>query len=172
MSNLLKLVQIAKRDLAMEDDSYRDVLEQCTGKRSAKGLNDIQLTKVLDRMKSLGFKPKRKPQARAPEVTKIRAIWHTMHKQGFIRNANDVAIDAYVKRMTTASNGRGIEKAVWLKSAQAAEVLEALKKWHYRLMAEVITKSGGRIPSNNDCTGPAGYELLAEHYASNYYKTG
>ncbi|CAA6687584.1 Unannotated, partial [Lentimonas sp. CC6] len=28
-----------------------------------------------------------------------------MHKQGFIRNANDVAIDAYVKRMTTASNG-------------------------------------------------------------------
>ncbi|WP_244652151.1 phage protein GemA/Gp16 family protein, partial [Lentimonas sp. CC6] len=56
MSNLLKLVQIAKRDLAMEDDSYRDVLEQCTGKRSAKGLNDIQLTKVLDRMKALGFK--------------------------------------------------------------------------------------------------------------------
>ncbi|CAA6680313.1 regulatory protein GemA, partial [Lentimonas sp. CC4] len=121
-------------------------------------------------MKALGFKPKRKPQARAPEVAKIRAIWRTMHKQGFIRNANDVAIDAYVKRMTTASNGRGIEKAVWLKSAQAAEVLEALKKWHYRLMAEVITKSGGRIPSNNDCTGPAGYELLAEHYASNYYK--
>ncbi|MFA0057019.1 gp16 family protein [Vibrio echinoideorum] len=172
MSNLLKLVQIAKRDLAMEDDSYRDVLEQCTGKRSAKGLNDIQLTKVLGRMKALGFKPKRKPQARASEVAKIRAIWRTMHKQGFIRNANDVAIDAYVKRMTTASNGRGIEKAIWLKSAQAAEVLEALKKWHYRLMAEVITKSGGRIPSNNDCTGPAGYELLAEHYASNYYKTG
>ncbi|MFA0199077.1 gp16 family protein [Vibrio atlanticus] len=172
MSNLLKLVQIAKRDLAMEDDSYRDVLEQCTGKRSAKGLNDIQLTKVLDRMKALGFKPKRKPQARAPEVAKIGAIWRTMHKQGFIHNANDFAIDAYVKRMTTASNGRGIEKAVWLKSAQAAEVLEALKKWHYRLMAEVITKSGGSIPSNNDCTGPAGYELLAEHYASYYYKTG
>lgn len=159
MSNLLKLVQIAKRDLAMEDDSYRDVLEQCTGKRSAKGLNDIQLTKVLDRMKALGFKPKRKPQERAPEVAKIRAIWRTMHKQGFIRNANDVAIDAYVKRMTTASNGRGIEKAVWLKSAQAAEVLEALKKWHYRLPTEVITKSGGRIPSNNDCT----YQLVTNY---------
>lgn len=170
MSNLLKLVQIAKRDLAMEDDSYRDVLEQCTGKRSAKGLNDIQLTKVLDRMKALGFKPKRKPQARAPEVAKIRAIWRTMHKQGFIRNANDVAIDAYVKRMTTASNGRGIEKAVWLKSAQAAEVLEALKKWHYRLMKEDILSQDGRIPMNNDCTGPAGYELLADYYIEKYYK--
>lgn len=172
MSNLLKLVQIAKRDLAMEDDSYRDVLEQCTGKRSAKGLNDIQLTKVLDRMKALGFKPKRKPQARAPEVAKIRAIWRTMHKQGFIRNANDVAIDAYVKRMTTASNGRGIEKAVWLKSTQAAEVLEALKKWHYRLMKEDILSQDGRIPMNDQCTGDAGYDKLAEYYASNYYKTG
>ncbi|WP_135381038.1 gp16 family protein [Vibrio tasmaniensis] len=170
MSNLLKLVQIAKRDLAMEDDSYRDVLEQCTGKRSAKGLNDIQLTKVLERMKSLGFKPKRKPQARAPEVAKIRAIWRTMHKQGFIRNANDVAIDAYVKRMTTASNGRGIEKAVWLKSTQAAEVLEALKKWHYRLMKEDILSQDGRIPMNDQNTGPAGYELLADYYIEKYYK--
>ncbi|MEZ8869524.1 gp16 family protein [Vibrio sp. 10N.247.310.56] len=172
MSNLLKLIQIAKRDLAMEDDSYRDVLEQCTGKRSAKGLNDIQLAKVLDRMKALGFKPKRKPQARAPEVAKIRAIWRTMHKQGFIRNGNDVAIDAYVKRMTTASNGRGIAKAAWLKSAQAADVLESLKKWHYRLMTEVITKSGYRIPLNDARTGPAGYDRIAEFYESKCYKPG
>jgi phage gp16-like protein len=164
MSNLLKLVQIAKRNLAMEDDSYRDVLEQCTGKRSAKGLNDIQLTKVLDRMKALGFKPKRKPHPRAEEVTKIRAIWRTMHAQGFVRNANDFALDAYVKRMTKTNNGQGVERANWLKSEQAAEVLEALKKWHYRLMRDAILEKGGRIPANDQCTGPAGYDKLAVYY--------
>ncbi len=171
MSNLLKLIQIGKRDLAMEDDSYRDVLEQCTGKRSAKGLNDIQLTKVLDRMKALGFKPKRKSQPRAPEVTKIRAIWRTMHKQGFVRNANDSALDQYVKRMTARANGKGVERAVWLKPYQAADVLESLKMWHSRLMCESIISQGGKVPQNDTCTANAGYDTIAAYYVERYYQT-
>ena len=172
MSNLLKLVQIGKRELALEDDMYRDMLQQTVGQRSAKNLSEWQLSKVLDHMKALGFKPKpstkTKKPPRAPEVAKIRAIWITMHKQGFVRNGSDAAIDAYVRRMTTRNNGRGIDKAEWLKSQQAAWVLESLKKWHYRLMSEVIVSKEGRIPTNNDCTGPAGYDMLARYYKENY----
>lgn len=175
MSNLLKLIQIGKRDLVMDDDVYRDMLEQETGQRSAKNLSQWQLSKVLERMKALGFKPKHKSnkngKPRAPEVGKIKAIWITMHKQGFVRNGRDAAIDAYVRRMTTRMNGRGIERANWLKSHQAAEVLESLKKWHYRLMAEAITSKGGRLPTDDDCTGPAGYSKLAIFYEDNYQKT-
>ncbi|OEE42313.1 gp16 family protein [Vibrio anguillarum] len=166
MSNLLKIVQIAKRELNMDDDTYRDILEQVTGQRSSRGLNDFKLGKVVDKMKALGFKPKHKPRPRAEEVTKIRAIWRTMHKQGFVRNANDHAIDAYVKRMTSQSNGKGVERANWLRPEQAAEVLESLKKWHYRLMKEAILAQGGRIPMNDQCTGEAGYDKLAWYYAN------
>lgn len=168
MSNLLKLVQIGKRDLALDDDMYRDMLEQTVGVRSAKNLSQWQLSKVLDHMKGLGFKPKHKPRPRAEEVTKLKAIWITMHQQGFVRNGSDAAIDAYVRRMTTRMNGRGVERANWLKSHQAAEVLESLKKWHYRLMCEAIISKGDRIPRNADNTGHVGYAKLAAYYKENY----
>ncbi len=171
MSNLLKLVQIGKRDLAMDDDTYRAMLENLTGQRSAKNLSQLQLSKVLDHLKRLGFAPKAKkpqPKAKALEVAKLRAIWITMHKQGFVRNGTDAALDAYVRRMTTHSNGRGIDKAIWLKPYQAAEVLESLKKWHYRLMRDAIIAKGGKMPKNDRLTGEAGYDKLSDFYEENY----
>ncbi|EMF7386089.1 regulatory protein GemA [Vibrio parahaemolyticus] len=169
MSNLLKLVQIGKRELAMDDDTYRAMLVNITGQNSAKNLSQWQLSKVLDHLKGLGFKPKqKKPQPKALEVTKIKAIWITMHKQGFVRNGSDAAIDAYVRRMTTRSNGRGIERAMWLKPYQAAEVLESLKNWHFRCMCDAILKKGGTIPTNESCTGYVGYDKLVKVYEKHF----
>ncbi len=170
-SNLLKLVQIGKRELCMDDSAYREMLNGITGQRSSKNLSQWQLSKVLDRLKELGFKPKplkKKPYPKALEVTKIRAIWITMHKQGFIRNGSDAAIDAYVRRMTVSYNGRGIEKANWLKPHLAAEVLESLKQWHHRLMCEAIISKGGKVPQNDDGNGPAGYDKLSSYYEENF----
>lgn len=170
MSNALKLVHIGRRDLGLDDDMYRDLLEQITGKRSAKGQSDVQLNAVVAEMKRRGFKPKRsnRPKARAAEVAKIRAIWLTMFDQGFVRSNTDVAINTYVKRMTKTGNGQGVDRAEWLKPEQASMVLEALKKWHYRCMADAIVASGGRIPPNDKLTAPAGYDKLAGHYEEFY----
>ncbi|HGS4460691.1 TPA: gp16 family protein [Vibrio metschnikovii] len=171
MSKLLKLVQIGKRELQMSDETYRNLLQDITGQRSSRGLNDFKLSKVVDRMKQMGFVPiskanqKPKPRrVRASEAEKIRAIWITMSKQGFLRNGSDQALDAYVKRMTSKINGIGVEQLSWLNSDQAYYVLEALKRWHYRLMKDAILAAGGRIPSNDQCTGPAGYDKLAAYY--------
>ena len=170
MSKLLQLIQIGKRDLALDDDMYRDMLEKTVGVRSAKNLSQWQLSKVLDHMKGLGFKPKKssKPKPRAPEVAKIKAIWITMHEQGFIRNGSDKAIDSYVKRMTSKTNSAGVACAAWLKSNQAAEVLESLKAWHFRSMCDAILNKGGNIPTNDARTGYVGYDKLAKHYKEKY----
>ena len=173
MSNLLKLVQIGKRELSMDDDTYREMLNNITGQRSSKNLSQWQLSKVLDHLKGLGFKPKQKKaqnQPKALEVTKIKAIWITMHKQGFIRNGSDSAIDAYVRRMTTQSNGRGVDRAIWLKPYQASEVLESLKQWHHRLMCEAIISKGGKVPQNDDGNGPVGYDQLSWFYENYFFK--
>lgn len=172
MSNALKLVQIGKRDLQLDDDMYRNLLEQITGARSAKGLSEVQLNAVVDAMKQRGFKPKAsRPKARAAEVAKIRVIWLVMFEQGFVRSKTEVALNTYVKRMTKTSNGQGVDRIEWLTSEKAAQVLEALKKWHYRCMTDAIVARGRRVPLNDKLTGPAGYEKLAAHFEEFYCGT-
>ncbi|MCO7025100.1 regulatory protein GemA [Vibrio paracholerae] len=173
MSKLLKLVQIGKRELQLSDEAYRDLLEEVTGQRSSRGLDDFKLSKMVDRMKQMGFVPVNKNKVevkkfRAYESEKILAIWITMFKQGFVRNGNDAALDAYVKRMTSQINGAGVAKLAWLDSDQATYVLEALKKWHYRMMCDAIVAAGGRVPKNDNCTGPASYDKLAWFYENDF----
>ena len=45
----LAAIHLGKKELGLDDDTYRDMLEQVTGKRSAKGLNDDELVAVLKR---------------------------------------------------------------------------------------------------------------------------
>lgn len=177
MSKLLKLVQIGKRELQMDDEAYRNLLEEVTGQRSSRGLPDFKLSMVIDRMKSLGFVPRQQSQPqtnprryRSSEAPKILAIWITMFKQGFVRNGSDQALDAYVKRMTSQINGgSGVAKLEWAKSEQAVYVLESLKEWHSRVICDAIRAAGGRIPPNDKCTGPAGYDKLAAYYNMHYF---
>lgn len=171
MSKFLKLVQIGRRDLQLSDEQYRDLLQEVTGKRSARGLDDFRLGKVVDRMKTMGFVPmtkspaRRKPgKPRAAESAKIKAVWITMHKQGFVRDGSDGALNAYVKRMTSKVNGVGVERLEWLNSEQAYQVLEAIKRWHYRVIKDAILAAGGRIPKNDQLTGDAGYAKLVAYY--------
>ncbi|TCB83728.1 DUF1018 domain-containing protein [Acinetobacter sp. ANC 3791] len=65
---------------ALDDDTYRDLLEQVTGKRSAKDLNNDELIAVLKRYEELGFtKPEfgTKPKVKASKdalIGKIEAL--------------------------------------------------------------------------------------------------
>lgn len=144
---LLTLVHVGRRELSLDEEDYRALLESVTGARSAKGLKAAQLEAVVTAMKGLGFKVKgnttgrRSPpssaKVQAPEVRKLRAIWITMAKDGVVRDGSETALGNYIKRMTASSNGGvGIERAEWLTAAQAVRVLEALKKWQARAMAE------------------------------------
>lgn len=173
---LLTLVQVGRRELGLDEEDYRALLESVTGARSAKGLKAAQLEAVVKAMKGIGFKVKIKAPAagkrlsppssarvNAPEVRKIRAIWITMAQDGFVRDGSEDGLGSYIKRMTTNSNGGvGIQRLDWLTSAQAERVLEALKKWHIRLMTAAIVARGDRLPetrSNREDAMP-GYDLI------------
>ncbi len=171
MNRYLQLVQIAKRDLNMDDDIYRDLLQRVTGKRSAKGLSDRQLSKVLDEMKRLGFKPKPTKQrkqtltkAQAIEVSKMKAIWITMKKHGFIHDGSDQALNSFVYRMTGRLNKLGIKRVEWLTPSLAESVLEALKNWHKRSAIKVMIEHNIDIPLNATGTAYAGYDAVMSCY--------
>lgn len=51
----LAAIHMGKKQLGLDDDIYRDMLEQVTGKRSAKDMSDDDLVKVIQHLDQLGF---------------------------------------------------------------------------------------------------------------------
>ena len=147
-NSLITKIHVAKSQLAMPEDSYRALLQRITEKQSCSKMNVKELESVLAEMKAKGFKVKKSSKRRmsppsvGTELDKVRAIWITMHKQGFVRDGSEAALDAYVKRMTSKINGIGVDSVAWLKDDMAFKVLESLKRWHRRLMAEELIKQG------------------------------
>lgn len=52
---MLSQIHIAKKDLALDDETYRLMLERLTGKRSCRDLTDRQLTLVLGSLRRQGW---------------------------------------------------------------------------------------------------------------------
>lgn len=76
----LAKIHIAKKELALDDDTYRAVLQGMTGKTSAKDLTETEALNLLAYFKRSGWKPKSKagkrpnpPLDKAALVRKIEA---------------------------------------------------------------------------------------------------
>lgn len=127
IKRLKRLIQVGKRQLAMEDDAYRDLLMSVTCKNTTKVMRVWELENVVKRMVKLGFRIKKRPsqrtQAQDVQSKKIRALWLELAAVGLVRDASEAALAAYAKRQT------GVEALQWLSSEQASRVIEALKKW-------------------------------------------
>lgn len=126
--NLAK-IHIAKKDLGLTDDAYRDVLRNITGKDSSAKLTDNQALRVLRYFESRGFRPKKQRSLPGmtvptdPQSKKIRALWITLHKAGVVKNGTDLAMLAFVKRMVKR------DRLEWCSIEEKNKVIEALKDW-------------------------------------------
>ncbi len=176
MSNrnqLIKLVHIGKRELALDDDTYRLMLSSETGKTSCTQMNIKQLEQVLGAMKSRGFKHqsnlrktpfKGRLSAKSgkvkTQIDKINAVWITMFRHGFVRDGSATALDDYVRRMTHRAQGDGVDHVAWCTPLQAYSVLESLKSWHRRVMIDALDTSHFRV----DAT--ASYETVLDNYSA------
>lgn len=121
----LAKIHIAKKQLGLDDDTYRDLLERVTGKRSAKGLTHTQINNAIAEFERLGWKPtSRKRNSTSEYLGKVQALWIAGWNLGIVTNRTDHAMNAFIKRQT------GIDHARWLIHAgDAARVIEALKGW-------------------------------------------
>jgi phage gp16-like protein len=119
----------------LDDETYRDKLEQLTGKRSAALLSDTQLSLCLS-----AFHVKRSAH---PHHAKIKALYIAAHNLGLV-DGSDVALDTFVKRQT------GIERLTFVAPGQAASVTEALKA--------ILARAGFVVPAND----PGGMEARKE----------
>lgn len=123
---LLARVAIARKQLALHDDSYRALLARVTGHESAKAASDAQLLAVIAEFERLGLKPYRKASEK-PHVRKIFALWASM--RGLVQHPSRDALRAFVQRQT------GVADPEWLSPDQANKVTEGLKAWRKRVRA-------------------------------------
>lgn len=133
---LLAMVHIARKDLGLDEETYRAALEQvAAGKSSAAELSDAELSRMVDHFRAHGWTPKTttgRPVRRsdASHVRKVWAIWGDMCKAGIVRTPTRAALRAFVERMT------GRADPEWLTPLEANRVIEGLKAWREREQAK------------------------------------
>ncbi|MCX9038958.1 regulatory protein GemA [Citrobacter portucalensis] len=135
-NKLIQLIHIAKSQLAIDDDTYRQMLLSTSGKLSTRQCTIPQLQTVLDVLKARGFsvKPVKKAGSvkpdSAPQSKKIRALWLSLADAGLVRDRSEGALARWVKRETD------VEALQWLNSEQASQCIEKLKQWLSRAPKE------------------------------------
>lgn len=131
------LINIARGQLGLDEDTYRGLLNSVTGKSSLRIMSLRELDQVIDRMKANGFQASSRPKAphkRAgarsladdPQARKIRALWISGYHLGVIRDPSEAALIAFAKRLT------GADALQWTVSEGANDVIEALKDMLHR----------------------------------------
>ncbi len=128
MSSFLALIHVAKKQLGLDEDTYRAKLTHITGKSSVEDMTEGERQKVLTVFRAEGFKPKseRRPDGRlklsGKYAPKLQALWIAGWNLGIFENRDDAALEAFVKRQTGLDAVRFCRDAV-----DARKAIEALK---------------------------------------------
>ncbi|WP_102226852.1 regulatory protein GemA [Acidimangrovimonas sediminis] len=136
--NATAIINIAKAELAIDDDDYRDLLERVTGQRSLRAMSERQKRDVLDELKRLGFRVKTSRPARTaskPYIRLIHALWKNCQRLGVIDNGSREALRAFCARFVDQGSGNVAVDPDLLSYDQASPVIEALKKMEARGLA-------------------------------------
>jgi len=125
---ILARVAIARKELGLDEETYRAILERLTGHRSAKDCTDGDLGRVLDEFKAKGWTPKPfQAKARAarpadhPAAKKARALWISLHQLGVVRDRSDAALESFARRQLK------VEALQWADKQRIYKLIEALK---------------------------------------------
>lgn len=122
-------VQIAKVQIGLDEDDYRQAIFDASGQFSLAACNDGQLIRLLDWMKSKGFKPLPKGGTKAashPMARKARALWISLYHLNAVHNSAEQALEAFAKGQLKC------DRLAWANQGQAFRLIEALKSWAIR----------------------------------------
>ena len=137
------LIQIGRRALGLDDETYRALLSNLTGgKTSSKALTSTERQVVLTHMKARGFVVK--PRAAAadawqhePKMRKLRAMWYVLADAGAVdlpvdKAACNAAVEAWAQRQMSRWPSAPT-RLRFATGAQMAKLIEECKAWLQRL---------------------------------------
>lgn len=118
-------IHVARRQLGLDDDTYRAVLIRVTGKSSSGDMTEAERQAVLQEFERLGFRKTSKGSRKPLEgrfAKKLQALWIAAYNLGVVRNRDDRALNAFVKGRTGLDDVRFLHQP-----ARAERPIEALK---------------------------------------------
>lgn len=146
-NRLIKLIQVARRDLNLDEPNYRAILFAQGGNESLAAMPIDGMQKVLDYLKAKGFKVRPtktdRKQATGKDASKVRALWLFLHELGAVRDPSEAALTAYVKRIAK------VDDVQWMRGARVEAVIETLKQWCMRLLPEAVLKLQAEVIERN-----------------------
>lgn len=127
-AQLIRQVHTAKRDLGLDDDTYRKTLARfAAGKTSSKECSVAELQAVVEHFHESGW-PRPGAAARkplTPTQKKMWALWQTLADQGKVKNRRMRGLLAWIAGQTE----NRVERLEWLTAAQEHTLIESLKAW-------------------------------------------
>ena len=136
---LLAQIHIAKKEVGMDDGTYRLFLENTTGRTSSKGMSDRMKRTVITAFKDKGWKPstrkKGAKQRHIPKANDARArlifgLWTQLGKLGGLEKPSRAGLFAFCRRMTKERHAPdGIDNPDWLtENADFDSIIIPLKR--------------------------------------------
>lgn len=126
----LAIIHVAKKQLGLDEDTYRAMLMRETGKNSAAKLTANEQRRVIEVLRNQGFKPASsapKKGLKGKYAKKLQALWIGAWNLGIVRDRRDAALIAFVTRQTGLDHVRFLHH-----SEDARRAIEGLKAWMTR----------------------------------------
>lgn len=155
----LAKIHIAKKQLCMDDDTYRDALFNAVGKRSASDCSDRQLKKALAHFYELGFKAKAPKSKGKPHnieklpkyVIKVEALLADMslswaYAESIAKNLTGGK--GYNQGGTGDNSAPGVDRLAWMHSEKdwvaliGALHVEQEKRNAYKTVSQGLALNG------------------------------
>jgi phage gp16-like protein len=104
--SMIRLIHVARRDLALDDGAYQAIIQaQTGGKTSSADCSLEELDAVLAHMRRSGFRVRHAKTAKSRKIDtsaqakKVRAIWLLLFQIGEVRDPSESALASYCKRI-------------------------------------------------------------------------
>lgn len=127
----IALINIAKSQLGLDEDTYRGMLHRVTGKVSLRVMSETEKQNVIEDLKQKGFDPSVKATSKGGRkrltgkyAAKLQALWIAGYNLGVVTNGSDEALIAFVKRQTKLDHVRFLHEP-----NDANQAIESLKRW-------------------------------------------
>ena len=122
----LARIHIAKKDLRLDEDTYRNMLWTVARVRSSKDLDFAGRKQVLEHLRGLGFQDRgagNVARLKKDPKDKARMLWRIRE---WLKVATPVRTEAYADGM--ADKMFHVKRLVWCSPAQLHSILAALEK--------------------------------------------
>ena len=142
-AKLIKTIQVGRRELRMDEPTYRAMLARVGGAESLKDMPLSKMIDVLEHLKKSGFQLRSKSgdrsQATGSFARKVRALWLFLHTLEVVRDPSERALNAYVKRIAK------VEDLRWVRPHDQEAVIETLKKWTMRFLPDQVERRQSEV---------------------------